>query len=285
MMKAMVTALMSAVAMVPALASAQEGPRREGERGPRFEQGAPRPERGGDGGGWRRRDDAPRPRPAAPVTQPSDGGWQRSDRAPRADAGNAGGWQRPTWVRPDRPEGGFRRPDRDRGTERPRPPEADASRGEWRSERRDGDDRRAVDPRRAGQWGAWSSGRADAGRDWRDGDRGGWNQGRWGQGQWNRGWRDDRRYDWNRYRAENRFAYRLPRYYAPYGWSRGYQRFSVGIRLAPVLFGQSYWIDDPWSYRLPDAYGPYRWIRYYDDALLVDVYSGQVVDVIYGIFW
>jgi Ni/Co efflux regulator RcnB len=57
------------------------------------------------------------------------------------------------------------------------------------------------------------------------------------------------------------------------------------VRIAPVLFAQSYWIADPWAYRLPDPYGPYRWVRYYDDALLVDVYTGQVVDVIYDIFW
>ena len=46
-----------------------------------------------------------------------------------------------------------------------------------------------------------------------------------------------------------------------------------------------YWLDDPWQYRLPPVYGPYRWVRYYDDALLVDIYSGQVVDVIDNFFW
>ncbi|WP_409574764.1 RcnB family protein [Sphingopyxis sp. PET50] len=33
------------------------------------------------------------------------------------------------------------------------------------------------------------------------------------------------------------------------------------------------------------AYGGYRWVRYYNDALLVDTYSGEVVDVIYDFFW
>ena len=32
-------------------------------------------------------------------------------------------------------------------------------------------------------------------------------------------------------------------------------------------------------------HGPYRWVRYYDDVLLVDIYSGEVVDVIYDFFW
>lgn len=102
---------------------------------------------------------------------------------------------------------------------------------------------------------------------------------------WNRGWRNDDRYDWNRYRSGNSSLYRLPRYYAPNGWGNGYRRFSVGITLSSILWDQNYWIDDPWSYRLPEAYGPYRWVRYYDDALLVDVRSGQVVDTVYDIFY
>ncbi|MFN3435996.1 MAG: RcnB family protein, partial [Sphingomonas sp.] len=92
-------------------------------------------------------------------------------------------------------------------------------------------------------------------------------------------------YDWNQYRQANRGAYRLPRYYAPSGWGYGYRRFSVGVSLSSILFSQNYWIDDPYAYRLPDAYGPYRWVRYYDDALLVDVRSGVVVDVVYDIFY
>lgn len=102
---------------------------------------------------------------------------------------------------------------------------------------------------------------------------------------WNNNWRNDRRYDWNRYRNYNRGAFHLPRYYAPYGWNGGYRRFSIGFRLAAPLFGQNYWIDDPYDYRLPAAYGPYRWVRYYGDAILVDVRSGNVVDVIHDIFW
>jgi hypothetical protein len=52
-----------------------------------------------------------------------------------------------------------------------------------------------------------------------------------------------------------------------------------------MFYGSNYWINDPWQYRLPPVYGPYRWVRYYDDVLLVDVYSGEVVDVIYDFFW
>ncbi|WP_286773438.1 RcnB family protein [Sphingomonas sp. 66-10] len=102
---------------------------------------------------------------------------------------------------------------------------------------------------------------------------------------WNRDWRRDTRYNWSNYRYRNRSVFHLPRYYAPYGWDYGYRRFSVGVMLSAPLFVEDYWIDDPWTYRLPEVYGPYRWVRYYNDALLVDVDSGEVVDVIYDIFW
>lgn len=65
----------------------------------------------------------------------------------------------------------------------------------------------------------------------------------------------------------------------------GYRRFSIGYTLSSLLFSQNYWINDPFYYRLPPAYGPYRWVRYYNDALLVDIHSGRVVDVIHDIFW
>jgi len=142
-----------------------------------------------------------------------------------------------------------------------------------------------------GQRGDW---RGNDGRrgDWRgnDGQRGDW-RGNGGQradnrgGNWNRGWRNDSRYDWSRARARNRDNFHLPRYYAPYGWDYGYRRFSIGFRLSSILFEQNYWIDDPYYYDLPPAYGPYRWVRYYNDALLVDIYTGEVVDTVYDIFW
>jgi hypothetical protein len=38
-------------------------------------------------------------------------------------------------------------------------------------------------------------------------------------------------------------------------------------------------------YRLPYAPPGTRWIRYWNDALLVDVYTGEVVDEIPNFFW
>lgn len=124
-------------------------------------------------------------------------------------------------------------------------------------------------------------------RDWRDGDDGwsSWGRQAYGGGLvWSRGWRGDRRYDWARHRDLNRGIYRLPRYYAPYDQAHAYRRFGLGSTLSRSLYAQGYSIDDPWLYRLPPVYGPYRWVRYYDDALLVDLRTGRVVDTIYGIF-
>ena len=114
----------------------------------------------------------------------------------------------------------------------------------------------------------------DRDRDWRDGrhDR-----------DWSRDWRRDNRYDWYNYRHRYGSLFRLGRYYDPYGW--GYRRFSIGFSLWPSYYGSGYWLDDPWQYRLPPAYAGTRWVRYYDDVLLVDMYTGEVIDVIYDFFW
>lgn len=100
---------------------------------------------------------------------------------------------------------------------------------------------------------------------------------------WNSGWRHDRRYDWRDWRRRHRNRFHLSFYSDPFGWD--YFRYGIGWRLWPSYYRSNYWLHDPWEYRLPPAYGPYRWIRYHDDALLVNIYTGQVVDVIYDFFW
>ncbi|HEV2043164.1 MAG TPA: RcnB family protein [Sphingomicrobium sp.] len=104
-----------------------------------------------------------------------------------------------------------------------------------------------------------------------------------GRNRWTNHWRNDRRYDWRRHRDRNRFIFRIGFYSDPFGYS--YRRFGIGSYLYPNYYQSNYWINDPWQYRLPPAYGPYRWVRYHNDALLIDIYSGEVVDVIHGFFW
>ncbi|HST35316.1 MAG TPA: RcnB family protein [Allosphingosinicella sp.] len=140
------------------------------------------------------------------------------------------------------------------------------------NERR-GDRNWRDDNRRDGNWRGNSRG-----GDWRNDGRGG------DRRDWNRNWRSDNRYDWRGWRNRNRSTFRIGPYYSPYrNW--GYNRFSIGIFLEPLFYSDRYWIGDPWQYRLPPAYPGTQWVRYYDDVLLVDVYSGEVLDVIYDFFW
>ncbi|HEU4959614.1 MAG TPA: RcnB family protein [Sphingomonas sp.] len=238
---------------------------------------APRFDRGRDG-----RPDRPQP------ARPADGGWHAQaggshagDRADRTD------WTRPTgqghfardrnggfvWTHDNTSRGG--QWNDDRGSRGGQWNDRNGNRGDrdgrWNRDRNDHDGGWDRNDRHDGNW--------NRGSNWRDHDRNG------NRGGFDHDWRRDHRYDWRDYRAHNRRAFRLPRYYAPYGWGYGYRRFGIGITLNSVLFGSNYWISDPYMYRLPPAYGPYRWVRYYDDALLVDIRTGEVVDVVYDIFW
>ena len=98
-----------------------------------------------------------------------------------------------------------------------------------------------------------------------------------------RHWRNDNRYDWQNHRRHHRSLFHLGIYFDPFGWN--YRPYQVGWRLWPSYYQQNYWLNDPWQYRLPYAPPGTRWIRYYDDALLVDTWNGEVVDVIYNFFW
>ncbi|MES1975434.1 MAG: RcnB family protein [Pseudomonadota bacterium] len=191
-------------------------------------------------------------------------GWRQNGnpdgRQPQAGGDRrGGGWQQ------GQPNGGDWRNNGQRGN--------DARGGN--DGRRDGDWRGRDDGRRDGAWRGRNDGRRDG--DWRN--NGGNNR------NWNRNWHNDNRYNWRANRDRYRNNYHLPRYYAPYGWDYGYRRFGIGFTLSSILFEQNYWIDDPEYYGLPPVFGPYRWVRYYNDALLVDIYTGQVVDTVYDIFW
>ncbi|QPQ54405.1 RcnB family protein [Allosphingosinicella flava] len=166
--------------------------------------------------------------------------------------------------------------------------ERNDDRRDARIERRD--DQRDARNERRGDWRDGRSERRDDRRDnnndWRNDRR----DTRWDRRddrrqaqRWNRGWRSDNRYDWQRYRYQNRNAFRVGRYYAPHRHS--YSRLSIGLFLGSSFYGNRYWINDPWQYRLPPAYPGTRWVRYYDDVLLVDTYNGEVIDVIYDFFW
>jgi Ni/Co efflux regulator RcnB len=128
---------------------------------------------------------------------------------------------------------------------------------------------------RNGDWNRDRDGRGDRYGDRRDGR---------GSSSWNRGWRNDSRYDWQRYRYSNRDRFRMGNYYSPYR-GYGYNRLSIGLVLDSLFYSNRYWLNDPYQYRLPAAPYGTQWVRYYNDVVLVDVYTGEVIDVIENFFW
>jgi len=256
----------------------------------------------GDGGSWGGRRDGWRARQSGDQAASSgwnggNGGnpstsWQGRNRAYADPDRNRTYRQRDSQQQAGQPQVGQGEGWRNREAGR------DARRETWRAEnRRDNREQRQTYRQgwRDGQNAdTWRNGQPDG--NWRnDGRRrdswrnDGWRNDRRYSGnndarRWNREWRRDRRYDWYAYRNHNRDVYRIGRYYAPYR-NHYYSRLSIGFFLDSVFYSSRYWIDDPWMYRLPAVYGPYRWIRYYDDALLVDIYTGEVVDVINDFFW
>ncbi len=92
-------------------------------------------------------------------------------------------------------------------------------------------------------------------------------------------------HDWRSYQR-NTFAqrrYRLPEYRWPRGFD--YRRYTYGQYLPEVFFGQDYWIYDYADYSLPYPPPGTVWVRYGPDALLIDRDSGEIVQVIYGVFY
>jgi Ni/Co efflux regulator RcnB len=175
---------------------------------------------------------------------------------------------------------------------------------------------RGGDPR-LGQRNGFAPGASDGDRHWdrrdaprevippgQNADRG-WDRDHDGHGAGRQAW--DRRYDergvdrwandhrsppanwqhWQRgryppiYAASHRF--RIGPYRAPYGW---YVRsWAFGDVLPRGWFAPDYWVDDFWDYDLPYPPPGFHWVRVGDDALLVDDYSGRIMQVVRDIFW
>ncbi len=89
-------------------------------------------------------------------------------------------------------------------------------------------------------------------------------------------WRDDHRgRDW-----QDRRAYRGPRFEAPFG----YTPYRMGSLAPRPHYGARFWISDPYRVGLPNAAPGLKWVRHYDDALLINMRTGQVRRVIRNVF-
>jgi hypothetical protein len=138
---------------------------------------------------------------------------------------------------------------------------------------------------RGGRRGDWNRDRDGRNGSWSDNRDGRWSGNRDGRrSNWDRSWRNNSRYDWQRYRYSNRNLFRSSPYYSPYRGYR-YNRLSIGLCLDSLFYSNRYWLSDPYQYRLPAAPYGTQWVRYYNDVVLVDVYTGEVLDVIHDFFW
>ena len=108
---------------------------------------------------------------------------------------------------------------------------------------------------------------------WKNGNNG-WNN--------NGNWKSD---NWSRYRS-NQFAqkrFRLGAYHAPRGFN--YRRWSFGQHLPFLFLSSSYFLPNAYAYGLFTPPPGLVWVRYGDDALLVDRYTGEIVQVRYNVFY
>jgi Ni/Co efflux regulator RcnB len=62
-------------------------------------------------------------------------------------------------------------------------------------------------------------------------------------------------------------------------------RWTFGERLPVAFYVRDYWIADFALYGLIAPWPGYEWVRVGDDALLVDVETGEVIRVEYGLFY
>jgi len=311
------TALLAAavIAVMPAAAYADDqNPRhdhsgdRGGDRGarpappqaPHAPAAVPMPLQAGDHGNGPRGNPGGQPafQAAPPQQQQNRGNWQANQG--RGDRGQGNGWQsngwqgnRDTHVRPPPPQA-------------INPVQAGQDRGQWRgNDNRNyngqNDGRRNDDRRGDNNRGQWNNGQPNSGQ-WNNGDhrqsgngyRPSGNNWNGNSHQWNgnnRGnnhgwdsnrWRNDNRYNWQGWRNSHRDLFR-GHYYAPRGYH--YRSVYAGFFLEPLFYGSSYWLADPYEYRLPPVEWPLRWVRYYNDAVLVDTTSGEVVDSIPNFFF
>jgi hypothetical protein len=74
-----------------------------------------------------------------------------------------------------------------------------------------------------------------------------------------------------------------PPFVYPHGWA--YRRWVVGATLPPLLLAPAYYYSGWASLGLSPPQPGFQWVRYGPDLLLVNTVDGQVVEVVYGVFY
>jgi len=79
------------------------------------------------------------------------------------------------------------------------------------------------------------------------------------------------------------YRYRGDPWYAPPGFA--YRRWSYGEVLPWTWWTPRYRIDSWWVYGLPVPPVGFAWVRLGRDAVMVDLWTGRIVQVAYTLFW
>jgi Ni/Co efflux regulator RcnB len=90
----------------------------------------------------------------------------------------------------------------------------------------------------------------------------------------------DRGHYEHNYQADR--AYHIGMYHRPHGWVA--RRWRYGEVLPRAYWEPRYIIGDYWLFGLDVPPVGYEWVRDDDDAILVDVATGQILQVEYGVF-
>jgi Ni/Co efflux regulator RcnB len=83
--------------------------------------------------------------------------------------------------------------------------------------------------------------------------------------------------------ARHHYRYRGDSWRWPHGYS--YRRWTYGMTLPSLFWAQQYWISDYSYYGLRYPPPGTVWVRYGNDAVLIDRYSGEILEVVYGQFY
>jgi hypothetical protein len=69
----------------------------------------------------------------------------------------------------------------------------------------------------------------------------------------------------------------------PAGWA--YRRWAIGAVLPPLFLAPAYFYTGWAALGLAPPSSGFQWVRYGPDLLLVNVTTGEVTDVVYGVFY
>jgi len=76
--------------------------------------------------------------------------------------------------------------------------------------------------------------------------------------------------------------YNIGPYHPPRGWTN--RGWTYGEFLPRAYWAPEYFLSDYWLFGLEVPPGGYEWIREGDDALLIDINTGQILQVEVGVF-